>query len=286
MPPDERVLFEREGDDLVPTPLCSGPWYPDTQHGTPMLGLLARAVESLPCERPMQVTRLTVDLMRAAPLRPVRTEARLRRAGRNVEYVDASLLCEGAEYARATAMRTRVGEVAVPPDVDGRSEPHPPLPPDAADLAWGSRTEDREEALHQAFEVRPVPGFETPTAWFRLDVPLVRGEPLSPLVRVTAASDFVYGVAVIRRHQLDPKYFLRQPFVAINPDTTLNLHRPLEGEWVCLDTRTSVDGMGAATACARLYDAGGPIGFASQSLLVRGPEAAPESWKRYRGGSR
>lgn len=284
MPPDERVLFERDGDDFVPTPLCSGPWYPDTQHGTTMIGLLARTVESLPCERPMQVVRLTVDLMRAAPLAPVRTQARVHRAGRNVQYVEASLLCEGKEYARATGMRLRLGEVAVPPDVDGLGEPHPALPAAGGRLTWGP--EGSGEALHHAFEVRPAPGFETPTAWFRLSVPLVRGEPLSPLVRVAAASDFVYGLAVIRRVQRDRAYLVRQPFVAINPDTTLNLHRPLEGDWVCLDTRTTVDGIGAATACARLCHERGPIGFASQSLLVRGPEAAPETWHSSRGGSR
>ena len=48
-------------------------------------------------------------------------------------------------------------------------------------------------------------------------------------------------------------------------------------------TRTHVDPIGAATASARLFDAAGAVGFASQSLLVRGPEAAPASWRRYRG---
>ena len=69
--------------------------------------------------------------------------------------------------------------------------------------------------------------------------------------------------------------------MAINPDTTLNLHRMPEGEWVCLDARAIYDGHGAGTASARLYDARGAIGHSSQSLLVRGFEARPESWKRW-----
>lgn len=279
----DRALFERDGDLLVPGPLCRGPWYPDTQHGGPMLGLLARAVEALPAERPVQVVRLTADLMRAAPLAPVSTHARIHRAGRHVEYVEASLRADGTEYARATAMRIRLGEVSVPGSVDGEAPAAPPLPGDDGGLGWSSGP-GRGEALHQAFEIRPVPGFETPTVWFRLGVPLVRGEATSPLARVALTADFTYAVAVMRRIRRERDFLLRQPFVAINPDTTVNLHRPLRGEWLCLDTRTSVDPLGAATAGARLYDRDGPVGFASQSLLVRGPEAAPASWRKYGGG--
>jgi acyl-CoA thioesterase len=273
-------LFDRDGERFVPAALARGPWYPDTQHGSPVLGLLARAVESLPAERPMQVARFTADLMRAAPLAPVEVRVDVRRSGKYVEQVDASLVAGGDEYARATALRIRIGDVAVPEALDGAAAEPPPLPRDDGGMGWPVRAGD---ALHEAFEIRPVPGFETPTVWFRLTVPLVRGEPLTPLVRVATTCDFTYGVSVIRRMRLDRQFLLRTPVVAINPDTTLNLHRPLEGEWLCLDTRAHVDGRGAATASARLYDARGLIGFASQSLLVRGPEAAPASWRRYSG---
>jgi len=276
---EERYLFHREGERFVPSSLARGPWYPDTQHGSPVLGLLARAVESLPAEQPVQVARFTADLMRAAPLAPVEVRAQVRRAGKYVEQVDASLLAGSEEYARATALRIRLGEVAVPEAFDGASAA-PPLPRDDGGMGWSTRDGD---ALHEAFEIRPVPGFETPTVWFRLGVPLVRGEALTPLVRVAVTSDFTYAVSVIRHMRRDRRFLLRTPVVAINPDTTLNLHRPMEGEWLCVDTRAHVDGLGAATASARLFDARGPIGFSSQSLLVRGPEAAPASWRRYSG---
>jgi hypothetical protein len=276
---DDRVLFERDGERLVPTALARGPWFPDTQHGAPVLGLLARALESVPSERPVQVVRLTADLMRAAPLAPVEVSARLHRAGKSVEYVEASLTANGEEYARATGMRIRLAELVVPEPVDAAAEPIPPLPePDG--LGWlPTRSGD---ALHEAFDIRPVPGFATPTVWFRLGVPLVRGEPLTPLVRVALTSDFTYAVTVIRRIRRDPDFLRRPPVVAINPDTTVNLHRPMHGEWLCLDVRAHVDPLGTATAGARLYDTRGALGFATQSLLARGPEAAPKSWARYR----
>jgi hypothetical protein len=279
-PAEERFLFQRDGERFVPSSLARGPWYPDTQHGSPMLGLLARAVESLPAQRPVQVARFTADLMRAAPLAPVEVRAEIRRAGKYVEQVEASLLAGGEECARATAVRIRLGEIAVPEALDGAAATPPPLPRDDGGMGWPMRSGD---ALHEAFEIRPVPGFETPTVWFRLTAPLVRGEPLTPLVRVATACDFTYGVSVIRQIRLGAQSLLRTPVVAINADTTVNLHRPLEGEWLCLDTRAHVDGLGAATASARLFDARGPIGFASQSLLVRGPEAAPRDWRRYSG---
>ena len=90
-----------------------------------------------------------------------------------------------------------------------------------------------------------------------------------------------YSIPLIQNFVRDRRAIARRPFVAINPDTTLSLHRPLEGEWVCLDARASYGAQGAGTAVARLFDARGVIGHSSQSLLVRGIEARPESWKRY-----
>jgi acyl-CoA thioesterase len=104
------------------------------------------------------------------------------------------------------------------------------------------------------------------------------------LVRVAITSDFAYSLPIMRRLRTDGGQFLmRQPFVSINADTTINLHRPPRGEWLCIDTHSHVDPIGAGTAGARLYDMQGVVGFVTQSLLVRGPESAPDSWKDYRG---
>jgi hypothetical protein len=245
-----------------------------------MLGLLARAVECHPSDRPRQVVRLTVDLMRAAPLAPVRCVARTAHAGRSVEIVEASLLDAegepGVEYARARAMRFRVDEIDVGVGVgDAVPIETPPDRPASMDLRrWFGEGEDRREsrpdAFHHALEMRPVPAFETPTMWFRLKVPLVAGEETTPLQRVAVISDFTYSVPYMKQIASDPKSLRDRPFAAINPDTSLNLHRPAEGEWVALDARATYGGMGAGTACARLYDDRGLVGHSSQSVLVRG----------------
>jgi len=241
--PLPEAIFHADGDAFAPTGLARGPWYPDTQHGSPMLGLLARAVENLPAERPVQVTRLTVDLLRAAPMSPVPTRTRLVRRGSSVEGIEAELFAGDELCARASALRFRINDVAISAAASGEydAEP-PPLPERAASFGWSDGGgADPEHALHHALELRPVPGFESPTAWLRMVV----------------------------------------PFVAINPDTTLNLHRMPEGEWLCLDARATYDSHGAGTAFARLLDSRGPVGHSSQSLLVRGLEARPETWRKF-----
>jgi hypothetical protein len=271
-------VFAPEGDAFVPTLLAQGPWYPGTQHGSPMLALLARAVERVPAERPAQVTRLTVDLMRAAPMAPVRTRARVTRAGSSVELVEAELVAGDETYVRASAMRFRTADVPVP----FADESAPALPDTGIRFPWGeSRPGEPDSPLQHVLELRPVPGFESPTAWLRMRVPLVAGEENTPLVRVAFASDMTYSIPLIQNFMRDKSAIARRPFVAINPDTSLNLHRPAAGEWVCLDSRASYAANGAGTAVARLFDERGSIGHSSQSLLVRGIEARPESWKRF-----
>jgi hypothetical protein len=47
----------------------------------------------------------------------------------------------------------------------------------------------------------------------------------------------------------------------------VHLLRPPEGEWVCLDSVTHVDGLGMTDTA--LWDERGRIGRAAQTLLVR-----------------
>jgi hypothetical protein len=278
-------IFNPDGDLYVPTELARGPWYPDTQHGSPMLALLARAVERVPAERPGQITRLTIDLWRAAPMTPVRTVARVVRRGSAVEVLEADLLAGDEVCARASALRFRLDEIAVPESFDGGAAARPPALPEASSrFPWSEATSANapENPLQHALELRPVPGFEQPIAWLRLRVPLVAGEENSPLVRAAFVSDMTYSVPLMHAMTREREALFRRPFVAINPDTTLNLHRPAEGEWICLDSRALYAPRGAGTAFARLYDRSGSFGHASQSLLVRGIEAAPARWREAR----
>ena len=242
-----------------------------------MLGLLARAAERHPSERPMQVARLTVDLMRAAPMEPVTTECRTYRQSRSLDIVEASLLCKGKEFARASAMRFVINPVRVPEDFRGEA---PRLMPPASDEAQMNAlgVEDRE-AFHHALDIRPTPGFALPVVWLRLRLPLVDGEEPSPLVRVATAADFTYSMPTMRKIMNDPEGFDHQDFVSINPDTSLNLHRPMVGEWVGLDCRVFYSEQGAGSASAQIHDESGVIGHASQSLLVRDASQQTAIWK-------
>ena len=53
-----------------------GPWYEGTLHGSAMLAAIARGAEQHPTDVPRQVVRLTVDMMRAAPMSPLRITPR------------------------------------------------------------------------------------------------------------------------------------------------------------------------------------------------------------------
>jgi hypothetical protein len=243
-----------------------------------MIALLARAIERHPAERPFQVTRLTVDMMKAAPMGALETRAQTVRSGKNVDFVEASLVAAGEEVGRASAMRFRLTEIEVPEDVPGSgSVAVVPRLESQEFTGWGDPSEQSGDAFHHALEVRPVPGFETPTVWVRFRVPLVAGEENSPLIRVAVAGDFAYSVPVMRRAFQNPRSLSESVFSAINPDTSFNLHRPLEGEWVCLDSRSFYDTLGAGTVIAHLHDDRGHLGHVSQSILVRGAEKRPEA---------
>ena len=99
------ALYLPDGDRFVPTELSRGPWSPDAQHGGPPAALLARAIERFEGGEHMHVARLTIELLRPVPLRPLAIEARWARPGRKVQLVAASLHDGETEVARAVGFQ-------------------------------------------------------------------------------------------------------------------------------------------------------------------------------------
>ena len=97
-------------------------------------------------------------------------------------------------------------------------------------------------------------------AWMRMRVALIEGAQPSPLERTLTAADSGNGVS--------QRVNLRE-YTFVNPDLTVTLNRPAEGEWIGMGSRTDFDGNGTGLADTRLYDEGGPIGRGIQTLLVR-----------------
>ena len=252
------ALYVPDGDQLVPTELTGGPWSRDAQHGGAVASLLARAVEAVPAPVAMQTVRITVELLRPVPLQPLRIETTVPRPGKRVQLVDASVAADGAEVARARALRIRTASVPVP---DQPEDAYGPEPATGGPLRLEGPIE--RTAFLRAVDFRFVRGsgntLGPATAWARLRVPVVPDEEPSPLQRAAAAADFGNGISRIL--DFDTHLF-------INADLTVALARPPAGEWVGFDmvTRLSPDGYGQAESL--LFDRHGPVGRAIQSLIV------------------
>lgn len=235
----------------------TGPWGPDAQHAGPPAALLGRAIERAAPET-AHVARVTAEILRPVPIADLTVEARTTRPGRSVALVDASLSAGGETVMRASAWLIRTTSIDVPP---GSAPPHDtPRPPEDVPDPFAGRTETDYIA---AMEWRFVAGsFFDPgpaTAWLRMGMPLVEGEEPTPLQRVLTAADSASGIS----GALD-----FSKWVYVNPDLSVYLHRPLEGEWVCLEAATTPEPSGIGLTAAALYDRRGPIGRSAQSLFV------------------
>jgi hypothetical protein len=257
------AVFIRDGDLFVPTELARGPWSPEAQHGGAPAGLLAALAERFEGGEAMIVARLTIELLRPVPISPLAPRVRWLRQGKKVQLVEAALLSGEIEVARCAALRIRRADMALPDGLKHTAPPPAPAGGVSSKPPWAASVGYR--AFHSvAVEHRFVAGtFEQPgpaTDWIRLRVPLIDGEPISPLSRVAAAADFGNGVSWVLHRS--------EGYTFINPDLTIYLYRYPAGEWVCLDAVTRVGPNGVGLAESQLFDEQGPIGRSVQSLLI------------------
>ena len=276
MPAADQAFYVPEDGAYTSTELTRGPWDPGSQHAGPPAALIGREIERLPAAEPMQVGRITFEILRPVPIAPLRVEAQISRPGRSVDMAEAALYAEDEELVRARAWRIRTGEVELPDGLASTQAPRFGLP-SASTLQPGQTPPGPDESEHRDFfptgqavgyhtamEYRFAAGqFLEPgpaTVWMRMRHPLVPGEEPSPLQRVLAAADSGNGISAV----LDWGRYL-----FINVDLTVHLSRLPDTEWVCLDAITIPEPTGVGIADTALYDERGPIGRAAQTLLVR-----------------
>ncbi len=277
-------IFKKDGDLLIPTVLAQGPWYANSLHGSSMMGLMARAAEQHESDLPRLVSRLSVDMMRAAPMAPLTTETEVVRSGKNVEFLDVRLMSEGELYVRATAMRIRQQEVEIEDYFRGIGEsPKVPQGDPRAFFQWEGA---ENPGYHHAIDMHMDEHEGIPILWFRLAVPLVEGEENSSYIQIGTACDWTYAVPNIVYRRKNNIEMSDQKFFAINPDTTINGFRPHLGDWVGLKGQATYGDIGSGTCGAQLFDEQGPLGFSSQTVLIRGNEAAPLHVKAQQKGSK
>jgi Thioesterase-like superfamily len=249
---------------FVATDLSRGPWDPNAQHGGAPAALLMRAFERLPAVAGLAIARVTYELLRPAPLGELAVEAEVVRPGRRVQLLEGVMrAADGTEVVRARALQVRIADVDAPAGEDAfRLPPGPEEGREHEPGGEGFSPPYRPMFAPDAIEIRFVSGVfgrGPSTAWFRMRVPIVSGEEPTPLQRLAAVGDFGNGISAVLawdRH------------VFINPDLTLYIDRPPQGEWICLQARTMIPAGGVGIAESVIYDGGGRVGRAIQALLV------------------
>jgi acyl-coenzyme A thioesterase PaaI-like protein len=255
------AVFRVDNNEVETRAHAGGPWHPGMQHGGAPSALAVWAAERIPTPEPMHVARLTVDLMRPVPVAPLTIAAEVVREGRKIQLCAVRLAADGVEVARASVLRIRARDVVLPDAVAGTSDGTP------LDVA-GPETGRADEAGNsskfiQGLSLRAVRGgFLQPgpgAIWFRADRPIVEGATTSPAMRAAVAADCSNGVSSV----LDIT-----KWTFLNADLTVSFARPAVGDWILLNSQTTLGRDGAGLAISRLADIHGYFGCATQSLVV------------------
>lgn len=258
------AVFALQDGVWLPSVLSRGPWDKRAQHGGAPSALIAHVAESAMSEPGWQLARLNIELIKPVPVAPLTVRKDVYPA-RSTTRMTIDLYADDVLVARGHALLVRGQTLSLPSEPLGWSPAQ--LLPQPADchqhmripgLPTGTSFHEStmEILMAQGDTAQPGPA----AAWFRLTVPLLENKPTSPAMRVAAAADFGNGLSWVLPFE---DYFF------VNADLNLHLHRPAEGEWIGMMSETQAHTGGIGTVLSRLYDVHGPIGVATQTLMLR-----------------
>jgi hypothetical protein len=254
-----RLPAQGQFQGFSPTDDTRSNWGPELQHGSPPLALLTKLIEEQAAGSGLRIGRLSLEILGAIPVQPLRAHAWVERPGSRISMIVAELLAERGDgepraVARVSAWLLAVSDTAdvasdrYPPLVEGRTEPLP------APFAGAG-------GYFDAIDWRPQHADgEAAVSWFSPLVHVVDTEPMTALQRLAGIVDCANGVGKV----LDP-----DQFVFMNTDTVVHLHRLPDGDDFALRARASIgpDGIGVTTA--EVFDRAGFIGTSAQTVLVQ-----------------
>jgi hypothetical protein len=252
-------LYRVEQDLAIPSEYTAGPWGTGLQHGGAPTALISWLAERIEPREPMQVVRITVDLLRPVPIAPLGIRTEVLREGRKIQLCAVTLLHEGVACVRATVLKIRRAQFELPATAIEEKVTLPgPESGQPADVRHDSpNTFIRGLTLSVVQGSFRVPG---PAAiWFRVDRPLFEGQAPTPLQRVAMIADFCNGVSTVLEWG---------QWTFINGDLTISLARLPMGDWILLDAQTWLGDDGSGIAFAKLGDSRGYFGRAIQSLVI------------------
>jgi len=248
------AFFVPDGSAFLATEHTRGPWSANHQHAGPGSALLAAAFER--AAAPLVVVRLTIEILRPIPIGRMELEVGEVKPGARTRLFQGSLRVDGQEVCRASCLAIRSKDLPIP----RAAAPALSRPEDAAPAEFPFFSDP--VGYHSAMELRIAEGgigLGHANAWLRMRIPLVLGQPTSPICRVAIAADSGNGVSA----RIDWRKFM-----FINPDLTIYLHRLPAGEWVGLQAITETEPHGIGLAATVLHDEDGAIGRGMQSLFI------------------
>jgi hypothetical protein len=110
------AIYRLDGDRVVTSPNAAGPWDAGMQHGSAPAALAVWAAEAIPTREPMQIARVTIDLMRPVPVAPRRLKPRC--CVRTQDQLCAVRLLAGdAVVVGATILKIKTEALNLPSEV-------------------------------------------------------------------------------------------------------------------------------------------------------------------------
>jgi hypothetical protein len=270
------AYYKRQHDGrLLGTTYTGGPWHPNLQHGGPPSALLARALEAEAAKQELPaVNRMTVHFFRPVKISALLSyEASTVRRGTKVAHLTASLYehipsrdntaAQRVEVMRAHAISSKPTPVSAPP-APAELSLTPPAPRESVPPSKDMQVcrYGHSMIVHFVKKKGGVLGNGPTDSWSKIITRLVDDDQrdLTPLERVFSYVDSAGGVSF---------YLPMQKTSFINADTTLNLLRPMEGEWVGMKARTDLaPEFGNGLASAELFDQRGFFGRVAQQQIL------------------
>jgi acyl-coenzyme A thioesterase PaaI-like protein len=249
-----RAFFEVAGDLFIPRPSTASPWRAGHQNGVAIGSLLAHTLLRAEPPAEMDIARFTLDILRPAPMAPVRAEWRREREGRRTHVLEGSLIIEGVEVARASALFVRRADEGIPATP---FEPPTPLPEDAP--------HDHQMPLSTGLESRivqrgaagdaPRPG----RVWVRTLRRIVDGFDSHPVISAVVAADFGGNISGA---------FERRDWNSPNLDIAVHFFRPPRDAWILVEAEVLVLGNGSALVDSQMSDRYGAFGRSQRTLFI------------------